>query len=210
MRFLPFAGCVLILCTSGCQGWSVQPVSPDAVTPVPSRTPVIDSPTPYIEAPTDTLTPTASLTPAVATSTASAVLQSEPSVTPTPGSRLGAKILACDTGVDLAHGMGQVTNAYITITNAGGADAPNVCATLSGFHEGRPHPDKAQCLADVPAGYQVTLKLTIDTTADESTAIQVEIKSGGSLLLRLGASACPGPVLVPDPFGSLKTPQPIP
>lgn len=210
MRSLHFAGVVLILCGSGCQGWKVQPVSINAFTPLPSGTPVIDSPTPHLLTPTQARAAIASMTLEGPTETRSPASSQEPTVTPTATLQLGAKILACGTGVDVTLPMGHVTDAYVGITNAGSSDAQSVCATLRGLHEGQVHPDKTQCLGDLPAGYRATLKLTISSTADQSTPIQVEVTSQGVLLLRLGESACPGPVPRPEQYGSLKTPQPIP
>ncbi len=86
--------------------------------------------------------------------------------------------------------MGEVTNAYITVSNSTASDVTNVCATLSALDEGRPHPDKTKCLPSLPAGYQVTLKLTVDTTYHQNTSIQVDLSSGGNLLMRVGEPAC--------------------
>jgi len=210
MRSFPLAGIVLIICAAGCQGWKVQPVSLAALTLVPSGTPVIDSPTARLVTPTQALSTTASMTPAEPTSTSSPEAPQQQSATPTAGLRVAAEILACGEGLDLAHGMGQVTDAYVSITNSGSLDAETLCATLRGLHESQVHPDKTQCVANLPAGYQVTLKLTIDSSAVQSTAIQVEITANDALLLRLGKSGCEGPVLIPRQLGSLKTPQPIP
>jgi hypothetical protein len=69
--------------------------------------------------------------------------------------------------------MGEVTNAYPVIRNTTGQNLTNVCATLSASDEARVHPEKIVCVAALPAGYQVTLKLTVDTGAGEDTSIQV-------------------------------------
>jgi hypothetical protein len=58
-------------------------------------------------------------------------------------------------------------------------------------------------------GQQVTLKLTVDSTYQQNTPIQIEVKSRTALLSRIGQESCtdigffaPGP-------GSLLTPAPI-
>jgi len=66
-------------------------------------------------------------------------------------------IIGCNTGFDISHGMGEVTNAYVTLQNTGSVDLPNTCGLLRAADEGRPHPDKAKCVDSLPAGYQVTL-----------------------------------------------------
>jgi hypothetical protein len=71
--------------------------------------------------------------------------------------------------------MGEVTNAYPVIRNTTGKNLTNVCATLSASDEERVHPDKTACVPALPAGYQVILKLTVDTTTGEDSSIQVVV-----------------------------------
>ena len=59
--------------------------------------------------------------------------------------------------------MGVVTNAYVTISNLGNGNLTNVCAKSSVSDEARRSQDKSECILSLPAGYQVTLKLTVDT-----------------------------------------------
>ena len=115
--------------------------------------------------PTGTFAPTLTDTPTPATPTPSA-----PEIT--------IAILGCDTGLDIAHGMGEVTNAYVTVSNVGKGDALNVCATLSAGDEDRPHPDKTQCVPVLPAGYQVTHKLTVDTRNQVDAYVKVDVTLG--------------------------------
>ena len=68
-----------------------------------------------------------------------------------------------------------MTNAYPVIRNITGNTLTNVCATLSASDEARPHPDKTACIASLPSGYQVTLKLTVDTGFRQDTTIQVDV-----------------------------------
>ena len=93
--------------------------------------------------------------------------------------------------------MGEVTNAYITIQNIGNADLTNLCATLSALDEGRVHPDKTKCVSILPAGYQVSEKLTVDTTSLQSSPIQVDVDLGATLLQRVGQNACTNFDLIP-------------
>jgi len=105
--------------------------------------------------------------------------------------------------------MGEVTNAYVTIQNTGNTDLMDVCATLNALDEGRAHPDKTKCVASLPAGYQVTEKLTVDSTLGKSTPIQVDILSADHLLQRVGQNACTNFDLLPPDPSSLGTVTPM-
>jgi len=136
---------------------------------------------------------------------------SSPTIVPTlvtvPPELLKIDLLGCNTSLDITHGMGEVTNAYITASNIGTTDVVNLCATLRGQDEGRPHPDKTKCISSLPVGYQVTLKLTIDTTYKEASPIQVDITSNNDLLQRLGKDSCKDLGLLPsdiDDLGNIK------
>ncbi len=118
---------------------------------------------------------------------------------PTPYVSINTEILGCNTSIDITHGMGEVTNAYVTISNVGTEELNNVCATLNAADEARVHPDKTKCVPYLPIRHQVTQKLTVDTTFQESTKIQVEITFGLGLLQRLAQDACPNlGIFVPD------------
>lgn len=106
--------------------------------------------------------------------------------------------------------MGEVTNAYITIKNSGSRDLTNVCATLNALDEGRVHPDKTRCIASLPAGYQVTLKLTVDTTFRVDSPIQVNVTSGSEELQRVGKDSCSDLGLFGPDTGELGVVTPIP
>jgi hypothetical protein len=101
--------------------------------------------------------------------------------------------------------LGEVTNAYVTISNLGTTDLDNVCATLRGKDEGQPHPDKTRCSIALPAGYQVTQKLTIDTTYKEASLIQIDVTSKDVLLQRVGKDACKDIGLFPPELDGLGT-----
>jgi hypothetical protein len=176
----------LILLLVACSG-RIIPLS--FVTPVasPSALPAIFSPTPrFIPSPTatgtplvvpPTLTETISITPVV-------------TITPPQPSSLVVDILGCDTSLDILHQMGEVTNAYPVIRNYTGRYLTNVCATLSASDEARVHPDKTACSAALPAGNQVTFKLTVDTGTGQDTAIQVDASTNEGDQATASRSSC--------------------
>ena len=120
------------------------------------------------------------------------------------------EVLGCNTGIDITHGMGEVTNAYVTLKNNTGNDLSNVCTTLYALDEGRVHPDKTVCVPALAHGQQVTLKLTVDSTYKQNTPIQIEVKSGETLLARIGQESCTDIGLFAPGPGTLLTPVAIP
>jgi len=106
--------------------------------------------------------------------------------------------------------MGEVTNAYPIIRNSTGSDLTNVCATLTASDEARLHPDKTSCIASLPNGFQVTLKLTVDTGFKQDTSIHVDVTSNEGVTASLTRSSCRDiglPGWVPDKTGVV---EPIP
>jgi hypothetical protein len=99
-------------------------------------------------------------------------------------------ILGCNTSFDITHGMGEVTNAYVTVKNTGTVDLPNTCALLRAIDEDREHPDKKVCVANLPMQNQVTLKLTVDSAYKKDTVIQVDATSNEVILLRVDKPSC--------------------
>lgn len=185
---------VLTFSLSACIELDAVTSAPNPLSVTPSRPPTILSPTPILLYPTAsiTLTAPASLTPrptenASPTATETSPPSSTFTNTPQP---LTIHLLGCDTGFDLTHGMGEVTNAYLTLVNASGLDLTTVCATLSSADEGRLHPDKMICLPSLPTGYQVTLKLTIDTTFQVNTIVNIAVASNEGVLASTGGLAC--------------------
>ncbi|NOH02955.1 MAG: hypothetical protein HND47_13850 [Chloroflexi bacterium] len=98
--------------------------------------------------------------------------------------------MGCNTSIDILNGMGEVTNAYVTIKNTGTVDLVNACGLLRAIDEGRPHPDKEVCVDSLPAQHQVTLKLTVDSTYQQDTIIQVDVTASGVTLLRVDRQSC--------------------
>jgi hypothetical protein len=221
MKKLLILGLFLILSITSCDGWVYQ--VPTFPAPPPTITPAILSPTPVF------VTATASNTPQVATvfpsatnteiftetpsETATAFTEA-PTQTDTPtlppvSPNIIVEVLGCNTSIDITHGMGEVTNAYVTLKNNTGNDLSNVCATLYALDEGRVHPDKTVCAPVLANGQQVTLKLTVDSTYKQNTPIQVEVKSGDTLLSRIGQDSCTDIGLFAPAPGLLLTPVPI-
>jgi hypothetical protein len=200
---------------SACDGWVY--VVPTFPAPPATLTPVIQSPTPLF------LTTTSTSTPAVFTPSATNEIPSETATqiqvdtnTPSPTTTeepaeydVILEVLGCKTSLDISHGMGEVTDAFITVRNQGETRIDDLCVTLYALDEGRPHPDKTACIPALPSGYVVTLKLTVDSTYNEATPIQVEAKRGEILLMRVGQPSCTEIGLAPPPSSTLKTPFPV-
>jgi hypothetical protein len=86
--------------------------------------------------------------------------------------------------------MGEVTNAYPVVRNFTRDNLTNVCATLTASDEARVHPDKTACMGALPSGFQVTLKLTVDTGAGQDTAIQVVVSTTEGYNASVARSSC--------------------
>lgn len=216
-KLLPLAFS-LLFSLAACDGWSYS--VPTFPAPPPTITPSIFTPTPVIVTATNTNPPTASFetptetaTPVTPTVTATAFTE-----TPTPtdtvtlppfSPNIIVEVLGCNTGIDITHGMGEVTNAFVTLKNNTGSDLSNVCTTLFALDEGRVHPDKTVCVPYLAHAQQVTLKLTADSTYRVETPIQIEVKSGDTLLSRVGQDSCTDIGLFAPSPGSLLTPVPV-
>lgn len=201
---------------SGCNGWVIQPFPGNAPTPIvpPTRTPSVFTATPVIIGATQTLSISTSTPAAIATVLATDT-NMPPSDTPivtftnaSPIRSIALEILGCNTSIDVTHGMGEVTNAFITLKNAGNVELTNLKITLHALDEGREHPDKTVEVTALPTGYEVSLKLTVDSTYQEETPIQVEVSGDAGLFERVGADSCRDiGLFAPEP-ASLNTPIP--
>jgi len=117
-------------------------------------------------------------------------------------------VLGCNTSIDVTHGMGEVTNAFVTLRNTGGVSLTNLKTTLFALDEGREHPDKTIETTSLPVGFEVTLKLTVDSTYQQESPIQIEVIGDNGLFQRVGSASCRDiGVLMPNPNG-LYTPVP--
>ncbi len=190
---------VMVGALSACDAWNVAPQPFPVWTAIPTRTPGIVTATPLIVFPsfTPTMTTTAQpLTPTFTpvtpvTETPIPVTLTETIVpSPTPFQDVQIVILGCNTGLDVTHGMGEVTNAYVVLKNTGTADLPNACGLLRAADEDRAHPDKTKCVGMLPAGYQVTFKLTVDSTYQVNTVIQVDAISNSTVIKRVDQPSC--------------------
>jgi hypothetical protein len=205
---------MLVPILASCGGWFVQPLPNNPPTPFlpPTNTPSIFTATPVVigvASPTSTsqiATPTNYIPPTItASSTPTSLITSSdtPTITQThiPGEpALSGEILGCNTSIDVTHGMGEVTNAFVVIRNTGGAELTNIKATLNAWDEGRVHPDKTVEVTSLLVGYKVTLKLTADSTYRVETPIQVEVSADGGIFQRLGVDSCKDiGLFVPNP-----------
>jgi hypothetical protein len=117
---------------------------------------------------------------------------SVPPTIPPAAPDIDISILGCDIGIDISHRLGEVTNAYVTIRNKGAGEALNVCATLSAGDEDQVHPDKTQCVPSVPAGYEVSQKLTVDTRNNVNAYVNVAVTLGQGLHKEVMVENCLG------------------
>jgi len=196
-----YALLAFIFILSACDTLSAPPQPFPVWTVIPSRTPNIVTATPIIiSLPfTETVIPGVTVVAPVTltnteipspTSTNTPTETPSPSPTSTAVQSVAVDILGCNTSIDITHGMGEVTNAYVTVKNTGTVDLPNSCALLRAIDEDREHPDKKVCITNLPAQYQVTLKLTVDSVYQQSTVIQVDASSNDTLLLRVDKPSC--------------------
>ncbi|MBK8784316.1 MAG: hypothetical protein IPO22_21555 [Anaerolineales bacterium] len=188
---------------SSCTGWGVAPQPFPVLTPIPSSTPGIVTPTPFIIPPPifgETSTPSTNVT-VISPVTPENTFTPTPTLTFTPiqptvtftfvpVQSANLVILGCNTSIDITHGMGEVTNAFVTVKNNGTIDLPNTCAILRAIDEDREHPNKKVCLSNLPAQNEVNLKLTVDSQYKVDTIIQVDITSNEVTLLRLDKQSC--------------------
>jgi hypothetical protein len=107
--------------------------------------------------------------------------------------------------------MGEVTNAYVTLKNIGNVELLSLTVSLYALDEGREHPDKTQEVPSIPVQFQITLKLTVDSTYKEESPIQVEVNSAQGLFPREGLASCRDIGLFapqPDELGKLTQSNP--
>ena len=212
---------LLMLFTASCNGWVIQPEQFKPPTPFlpPTNTPSVVTATPIVVAASATATgqiiPTWTSISFITATTEPTLLPSDtpvsnPTNQPTisSGPAVSVEILGCDTSIDVTHGMGEVTNAYVIVRNIGGTDLTNVNTTLRALDEGREHPDKTVEVTSLLTGHKVTLKLTVDSTYQEQTPIQIEVAADGGLFQRVGTESCTDiGLFAPNP-GDLSTPVP--
>jgi hypothetical protein len=213
-KVVPVTVAALLLVS--CNGWFFQP-NPNPPTPFlpPTQTPSIFTATPIVSVASPTPAPqivtstsipfiTATFVPTLASSETPVSLQTN---TPS-GPSVSVEVLGCNTSIDLTHGMGEVTNAFVVVRNTGGIDLTDLKVTLNALDEGREHPDKTVEVASLFVGYKVTVKLTVDSTYRQDTPIQIEVTDNAGLFQRVGAESCKDiGLFAPNPE-SLNTPVP--
>lgn len=219
-RTTPFILIMFLL--SSCNGWIIQPLPGNPPTPflpvtqppfVFTATPVVIGVTTFTATPIiNTLTP--SVTPFASVTPTATVFTPTPTSTNTPPVSTAAAItltvLGCNTSIDILRGMGEVTNAYIILKNTGGMPLTNLTVTLLALDPGQQiHPDQTAQLTLLPIGYQVTLKLTADTTYRQATPIQIEVTSDQGSFPREGAASCTDIGLFAPSASGLKTSVPL-
>lgn len=131
----------------------------------------------------DTLTPTIPSFPEI---------EDTPTSTPAESAdfKFNVLILGCNTGMDISHGLGEVTNIYALIQNAGTTEASDVRVVANASDEGQPHPDKSQTVQHLPSGYEVTFKLTVDTQFRQGTTVTVDVKNPAGLQVSASKDDC--------------------
>lgn len=208
---------LLSLLLASCNGWVIQRGPFDPPTPFlpATNTPSIVTATPVVIGASATPTvqfPTFTSIPFITATAAPTLIPSDTPVTPQltapSGPAISVEVLGCNTSIDVTHGMGEVTNAFVVLRNTGGVELTNLRVTLNALDEGREHPDKTVEVASLPVDYRVTLKLTVDSTYQEETPIQVEITADSGLFQRVGAASCKDiGLFAPNP-NDLTTPVP--
>ncbi len=163
---------------------TVTPTAPPTATG--TRTPV----------PTPTATSTQTLTPTpTPTLTRTLTLTLTPTLTITPTATLippkvNTTLLGCEMGIDIAHGMGDVTNAFVRFRNLGDTELTNICFALTLDNEGRSHPDKVRCIPSLRSHYEITLKLTVDTDSRAPTSAAVAVMMPQGVIDKVSAPGC--------------------
>jgi hypothetical protein len=205
------------LVVASCNGWVIQPGPFNPPTPFlpPTNTPSVFTATPVVMAASATPTvqvPTSTSISFITATTAPTLIPSDTPVstqtTLPSGPGISVEVLGCNTSIDVTHGMGEVTNAFVVLRNTGGVELTNLKATLHALDEGREHPDKTIDVTSLAIGYQVSLKLTVDSTYEEETPIQVEVTADSGLFQRVGADSCEDiGLFAPNP-DALNTPVP--
>jgi VCBS repeat-containing protein len=190
---------ILAIQATGCgvSPMQITPYDPELSTALAAYTQMAKN----VKSPTFTLSPRFSPTSShTITQTVSATLTSSPTLTlsptpsqtdtPVPVVKLNVMIATCDTGVDIFHKLGEVTNAYVMVQNVGNADATGVQATLSASDEQKPHPDKTYLVQNLPAGEEIPLKLTVDTKEGVDTSITVDVTSAEEVSAKAEKASC--------------------
>jgi hypothetical protein len=210
------AGCMAVLIFAlQAAGCGVSPIQITAYDPELSTALAAYTQTAkYVNSATFTLTPRFSPTSSLTmTRTASPTQTSSPTLTPSPTPsqtdtpvpvvKLNVIIVTCDTGLDIFHKLGEVTNAYVLVQNVGNADATGVQTALSASDEQKPHPDKSSLVQNLPAGEEIPLKLTVDTKEGVDTSIKVDVTSAEEVSAKAEKAICSSRIAQEDIINQL-------
>src|SRR5215510_11570970 len=125
----PIFAILFALLLSSCSGWIIQPLPGPTPFLPPTSTPSIYTPTPVLIG-VNTSTPSVVIltaTPANTNAPQPTDTQAPVTLTASPaGPSIAIKVLGCNTSIDVTHGMGEVTNAFVTLKNTGGTELTHV------------------------------------------------------------------------------------
>jgi hypothetical protein len=119
----------------------------------------------------------ASQTPLQATQDARIVSAVQQTITALPTSTPGPAqvnvfLEGCETGVEGVSGRGEITYAYVRVDNAGSVDVENVYLLAQATDpDSTLHPSSLEFIHHLPAGYQTTRRLIVDTRLGKATTI---------------------------------------
>lgn len=104
--------------------------------------------------------------------------------------KLNVLLQACDTGLDVFNQLGEVTNAYVVVQNPGDVAATQVHVVLSAEDEEKDHPDKSYLIQNLPPGYEIALKLTVDTASGVDSAVFATVTTAEGAAVQASKSSC--------------------
>jgi len=113
-----------------------------------------------------------------------------PTATPIPLPQVNVFIRSCDTGIDIFNGLGEVTNAYVLVQNLGDVDATHLWVAMKASDEEKNHPAKSYQFEVLPGGYEIALKLTVDTKNGTDTSIDVLVTSDEGVNIIASEESC--------------------
>jgi hypothetical protein len=171
---------------------TATPLPSNTFTRTPSAIPTATSAALIVPTLTPTLVPTSTPTLiSIPISSSTPTVTRTPTLTLTPAPpKLSIAILGCDSGIDITHGLGYVTNAYVRARNLGGTELSNLCLTLNTNGEGKIHPDKSRCISSLRSNYEVTTVLTVDAEYKTLTAIEVIATANPGVSDRASGTSC--------------------
>lgn len=89
--------------------------------------------------------------------------------------KLMLKIDACDTGLNIMEGRGEVTDVYATVTNYGTKEAIGVQIISTANDIQREYIKSSGTIASLPVDYSQKFKVTVDTRSNVTTVVSVTV-----------------------------------